>query len=96
VTTPEPTVSPAPRRSPARRIAAAVALGVLIFAVLSITLFSLMTSLLIGTACCVVVVAAGSVWDLAEALLDAVATVIFGIFAVIAAIFAAIFGLFGF
>jgi hypothetical protein len=69
---------------------------VLIFAVLAMMTFSLITSLLVATACCVVIVAASSVWDLAEVLLDAVATVILGILAVIGAIFAAIFGLFGF
>lgn len=95
MTTPEPT-RPATSRSPGRRIAAAVGLGALIFLVLWITMFSLVTSLLIATACCAVFVAASSVSDLVEAVLDAIATVIFGVFAVIAAIFAAIFGLFGF
>jgi hypothetical protein len=58
--------------------------------------FSMVTSLLIGAGCCVVIVAASSVSDLFEMLLDAISTVIFGVLAVIAAIFGAIFGLFGF
>jgi hypothetical protein len=58
--------------------------------------FSLVTSLLIGAGCCVVVVAASSASDLVETLLDAIASVTFGVLAVIAAIFGAIFSLFGF
>jgi hypothetical protein len=90
---------PAARRassSPARRIAAAVMLSVLVFAVLWIMVFRMVTSLLIGAGCCVVIVAAGTVSDAIDMLLDALASVVFGVLAVIAAIFAAIFSLFGF
>jgi hypothetical protein len=93
---PEPAVRTAPNRSPVRRIAGAVVLGGLVFAVLWIMVFSMVTSLLIGAGCCVVIVAAGSVLDVVGMLLDAVATVIFGVVAVIAAIFGAIFSVFGF
>ena len=93
---PEPAVRPALNSSPARRIAVAVILSGLVFAVLWIMVFNLVTSLLIGAACCVVVVAASSLSDLVDALLDAIASVIFGVLAVIAAIFGAILGLFGF
>jgi hypothetical protein len=93
---PEPAVRPASISSPARRIAVAVVLGGLVFAVLWIMVFSMVTSLLIGAGCCVVIVAASSASDLFEMLLDAVATVIFGVLAAVAAIFGAIFGLFGF
>ena len=93
---PEPAVRPASNSSPARRIAVAVILSGLVFAVLWITVFSMVTSLLIGAGCCVVIVAASSLSDLFDVLLDAVATVIFGVLAVIAAIFGAIFSLFGF
>ena len=93
---PEPAVRPASNSSPARRIAVAVILSGLVFAVLWITVFSMVTSLLIGAGCCVVIVAASSLSDLFDVLLDAVATVIFGLLAVIAAIFGAIFSLFGF
>jgi hypothetical protein len=86
----------APTSSPARRIAVAVILSGLVFAVLWIMVFSMVTSLLIGAGCCVVIVAASSLSDLVDMLLDAVATVIFGVLAVIAAIFGAILGLFGF
>ena len=93
---PEPAARPASNSSPLRRIAVAVTLGGLVFAVLWIMVFSMVTSLLIGAGCCVAIVAASSVSDLLETLLDAVASVIFGVLAVIGAIFAAIFGLFGF
>ena len=93
---PEPAVRTAPNSSPARRIAVAVILSGLVFAGLWIMVFSMVTSLLIGAGCCVAIVAASSVSDLLETLLDAVASVIFGVLAVIGAIFAAIFGLFGF
>lgn len=91
--------SPAARptsNSPARRIAVAVMLSLLVFAGLWIMVFSMVTSLLIGAGCCVVIVAASSVSDVVEMLLEATAAVIFGVFAVIAAIFGAIFSLFGF
>ena len=92
---PEPAARPASNSSPARRIAVAVILGGLVFAVLWIMVFSMVTSLLIGAGCCVVIGAATSVSDVVEMLLDAIATVIFGVLAVIAAIFGAIFSLFG-
>ena len=60
---PEPAVRPAPNRSPARRIAVAVILSGLVFAVLWIMVFSMVTSLLIGAGCCVVIVAASSLSD---------------------------------
>ena len=93
---PEPAARPALNSSPARRIAVAVILSGLVFAVLWIVMFNMVTSLLIGAGCCVVIVAASSLSDLVDGLLDAVATVIFGVLAVIAAIFGAILGLFGF
>ena len=93
---PEPAARPASNSSPARRIAVAVILSGLVFAVLWIMVFSMVTSLLIGAGCCIVIVATSSVSDLAELLLDAVATVIFSVLAVIAAIFGAIFSVFGF
>jgi hypothetical protein len=93
---PEPTVRTVPNSSPARRIAVAVILSGLVFAVLWIMVFSMVTSLLIGAGCCVVIVAATSASDLVEMLLDAVATVIVGVLAIIAAIFGAIFSVFGF
>jgi hypothetical protein len=93
---PEPAVRTASNSSPARRIAVAVILSGLVFAALWIMMFNMVTSLLIGSGCCVVIVAASSLSDLFDALLDALATVIFGVLAVIAAIFGAIFSLFGF
>jgi len=93
---PEPAARPASNSSPARRIAVAVILSGLVFAMLWIMVFNVVTSLLIGAGCCVVIVAASSLSDLVDMLLDALATVIFGVLAVIAAIFGAILGLFGF
>ena len=93
---PEPAARPASNSSPARRIAVAVVLGGLVFMTLWITMFGMVVSLLIGTGCCVVIVAASSLSDVVEMLLDAVASVIFAIVAVIAAIFSAIFSVFGF
>ena len=93
---PEPAARRASSSSPARRLAVAVMLSGLVFAVLWIMVFSMVTSLLIGAGCCVVIVAASSVSDLVDMLLDAAASVIFGVLAVIGAIFAGIFSLFGF
>ena len=93
---PEPAGRPASNSSPARRLAVAVGLSGLVFVVLWIMMFNMVTSLLIGAGCCVVIVAASSLSDLVDMLLDAVATVIFGVLAVIAAIFRAILDLFGF
>ena len=71
-------------------------LSVLVFAALWTMVFSMITSLLIGAGCCVVIVAASSLSDVIDMLLDAVATVVFGVLAIIAAIFAALFSLFDF
>jgi len=92
---PEPAARPA-SNSPARRIAVAVILSGLVFAGLWIMVFNMVTSMLIGAGCCVVIVSASSLSDLVEMLLDAAATVVFGVLAVIAAIFGAIFSVFGF
>jgi hypothetical protein len=75
---------------------AAFLIGAVIFAILWVTAFTMLASLLIGSGCCVLIVAASSISDIAEMMLDAVASVVFGILAVIGAIFGAIFGLFGF
>jgi hypothetical protein len=93
---PQPAVRPTSNRNPGRRIAAAVVLSTVLFTVLWIMMFSMVTSLLIGAGCCVVIVAASSASDIVEMLLDAVSTVIFGAVAVIAAIFGAIFSIFDF
>jgi len=93
-------LKPAARRasnnSPARRIAVAMMLGGLVFAVLWIMVFSMVTSLLVGAGCCVAIVAASSASELVGILLDAVAAAVFGMLAVIAAIVGAIFSVFGF
>jgi hypothetical protein len=86
---------PAPANGLGRRIAATVLLGGLIFVALWLMALSVITSLLISTGCCVVLVAASTVWDVVEAVLNAIAAVVFGVLAAIAAVFAAIFSLFG-
>ena len=93
---PEPAARPVSNSSSARRIAVAVVLGCLIFTALWVTMFSMVVSMLIGTTCCVVIVAASSLSDVVELLLDAVASVVFGIAAVVGAIVGAIFSIFGF
>ena len=93
---PEPAVQPASKSSTTRRIATVATLGALVFVVLWVTMFSMVTSLLIGTGCCVMLVAASSASDVFEMVLDAISAVVFGVLAIIGAIFAAIFGLFGF
>jgi hypothetical protein len=94
MTTPtEPNVQPAPTRGPARRIAAALTVGVLLILVLWITAFSLVTSLLIGSGVVVVFVAASTVSDAVEMILNTVAAVISLVLGAIAAIFGTIFGL---
>ena len=80
----------------ARRIVAGAMLGVLLFTVLWITMFSLFTSMLIGAGCCAVIMAASTASDFIQALLDAAASIIFSIIAVVAAIFGAIFSVLGF
>jgi hypothetical protein len=91
----QPVAQPAKARGPGRRIAAAVMVCTVIFLTLWLTLFSLMTSLVVASACCVVVVAASVAWDPFEMVLDIIAAIVFGVLAVIAAIFGAIFSLFG-
>jgi hypothetical protein len=90
----EPTPQPAPTRGPVRRIAATVIIGGLVFLVLWITAFSVFTSLVIASGCCVAVGAASAVSDVVVTVLDVVASVVLGILAAIAAIFAAIFSIF--
>jgi hypothetical protein len=92
---PQPAAPPASNANLVRRIAVAVMLSGLLFAVLWIMVFGMVTSLLIGAGCCVVIVAASSASELLETLLDAIASAIFGVLAVMAAIFGAIFSLFG-
>lgn len=84
-----------PSNSPVRRIAIAAGLSVVIFALLWMTVFSAVTSALIGAGCCVVVVAASSASDVVDMLLDAIASAIAVVLAAVAAILAALFGLFG-
>jgi hypothetical protein len=78
-----------------RRIAVSAMLSVLVFLVLWLTALSFVTSLLIGSSLCVVVLVASATLDVVEAVLDAIAAVVVGVLAAIAAVVAAIFSLFG-
>ena len=90
----EPVTRPAAARGPARRIAATVIMGGVVFLLMWLMAFSVFT-LLTAAGCCVVVVAASAASDPVEMVLDAVAAVVFGVLGAIAAFFAAIFILFG-
>lgn len=92
---PETVARPVSNRSAARRIAATVTLGCLVFAALWVMVFDMVASMLIGTACCAVIVAAGSASDVIDMLLDAVASALLGIVTIIAAILGAIVSIFG-
>jgi hypothetical protein len=80
-----------PARGPVRRIVTAMILGAFVFVALWLLAFSLFASLLISSGCCVVLVAASTISDIVEMILDAISAVIFGVLAAIAALFAAIF-----
>jgi hypothetical protein len=83
-----------PARGPARRIAATVVLSGLVFLLLWLTAFSVLTSVLVASGFCVVVVAASAASDPVEIVLDAIAAIVFGVLGAIAAIVGAIFSLF--
>jgi hypothetical protein len=92
----QPTERPKPAGGPGRRIAVSVILSLLVFVlVLWVTTFTLVTSLLIGAGFGVTVLAASTISDVVEMLLEAVATVVFGVLAVIAAILGFVFNIFG-
>ncbi len=69
--------------------------SIIVFLVLWVMAFTLVTSLLISSGFGVILIAASTVSDVIEMVLDAIATVIFAIFAAIAALIAAVFSLFG-
>jgi Fe2+ transport system protein B len=91
----EPSTRAASTSRAVRRIAVSAIMGVLVFLVLWLMAFNLVTSVLIASSCCAITVVASSVSDLVEAALDAISAVVFGILAAIAAVIAAIFSLFG-
>ena len=91
----EPAARPTATGSLVRRIAVSVILSLLVFVVLWVTAFSVVTSLLIGSGFGIVVIVASTASDLVEIVLDAIANVVFAVFAVIAAVLAAVFSLFG-
>jgi len=78
-----------------RRIAVSVILGGLVFFVLWLAAFSMIASLLLGSGITVIVIAGSAVSEVVEMILDVIATVVFGVFAIIAAIVGAVLSLFG-
>jgi hypothetical protein len=66
-----------------------------VFLMMWLMAFSVFTSLLTATGCCVVVIAASAASDPVEMVLDAIAALVFGVLGVIAAFFGAVFSLFG-
>jgi hypothetical protein len=91
----EPTSRSRSTRGVVRRITVAVILSGLVFLSLWVMAFNLITSLLIGLGFCAVVLLTSVVSDLIGAVLDLIATIVFGVLAAIAAVVSAIFGLFG-
>jgi hypothetical protein len=91
----EPVTRPASASRLARRVAATVIMSGLVFLLLWLMAFSVFTSVLIASGCCVVVVAASAASDPVEMVLDAVAAVVLDVLGAIAAVFGAIFSLFG-
>lgn len=89
------TAKPAPTGSLVRRIAACVAVSVIVFLVLWVMALSLFISFLISSGVGVILIATSTVSDFIEMVLDAIATVIYAVFAAVAALIAAVFGLFG-
>src|SRR5262245_41330406 len=94
---------PAARATPARpstgalirRMVVSLVLSSLVFVTLWLTMFSFVTSLLIGCGFGVVVVVASAASDLFEMVLDAIANVVLAVLAAVAAVLAAVLSLFG-
>lgn len=92
----EPRQRPASASGTVRRIVATLVLSGLVFVAMWLLAFSLLTSLLVSSGCCVVLVAASAISDVVEMVVDAIAAIVFGVLGAIAAVFAAIIALFGF
>lgn len=91
----ESTSRSAPTSRVIRRIAVSAIMSVLVFLVMWLMAFNLVTSLLIASSFCAVTVLASSISDLIGIVVDTVAAVVFAVLAAIAAVVAAIFSLFG-
>lgn len=90
----QPVMRRAPGSSLSRRIVATLIVGGMLFLVLWLMALTALTSLLISAGFCVVLVAASTISDLVETLLNIIVAIVFGVLAAIAAFFAAIFSLF--
>jgi membrane-associated phospholipid phosphatase len=87
----QPVMRRTPGSSLSRRLIATIIVGGLLFLVLWLMALTALTSLLISAGFCVVVVAASTVSDLVETMLNIIVAIVFGVLAAIAAFFAAIF-----
>ena len=90
----QPTTRHASASSLSRRIVATLVVGGMLFLVLWLMALTALTSLLISAGFCVVLVAASTISDLVETMLNLIVAIVFGVLAAIAAVFAAIFSLF--
>ena len=94
--TQEPAAPPARTRRWGRRAAAMLAVGTVLFIALWVMAFSALTSLIVASSICVVVVGLSTAFDPVEAVLEAIVTVVLAVLGAIAAVFAAIFSIFDF
>lgn len=90
----QPTTRHASASSLSRRIVATLVVGGMLFLVLWLMALTALTSLLISAGFCVVLVAASTISDLVETMLNLIVAIVFGVLAAIAAVFAAILSLF--
>jgi hypothetical protein len=89
----EPTTRSNSTSTLGRCLAVSVILGAVVFLLLWVTVFSFVTSLLIGAGCCAIIMLASATSEPIETIVGAIATIVFGILAAVAA--AVVFSLFG-
>jgi hypothetical protein len=94
--TQESGASPARPRRWGRRVAAVLAVGMVLFVALWAMAFSALTSLIVASSTCIVVTGLSTAFDLVEAALEAITTMMLAMLGAIAAVFAAIFSIFDF
>jgi hypothetical protein len=90
-----PTTRSSSTKGLVRRVAAAIILSGFVFLSLWLLALDLITSLLIASCFCTAVVLTSAISDLIGAVVDVIATAVFGVLAAIAALVAGIFSLFG-
>jgi hypothetical protein len=85
---------PAPAKGPMRRIVATLIFGGLVFFALWLFAFSVFTSLMIASGCCVAVSAASAVSQVVVTVLDLIATVVLTVVGAIMAVVVGILSIF--